>query len=260
MQKLTSILAVLENQAGAGMVLRKAVSLARQFEARLELLVIEPLSTDRTVSQCAALGYPQVTVRAMSRLGRKLAAVVLDEVRERSPDLVIKARAGSHPLRRYALTGNDWQLSQECTVPLMLVGPRSWSQIPRLAAAVDVSDPQTLEVARALMQAAGFLALGCRGQIDILYTEREQHDDMLRMERAVALAQLVREFHVGCERLQMFEGPPERRLPPLIAARQYDLLLVGAVTHRDGLADLIHPLTTRLVDSATGDVLLVSPP
>ena len=26
------------------------------------------------------------------------------------------------------------------------------------------------------------------------------------MERAVKLAQLVREFHVGCERLQMFYG------------------------------------------------------
>ena len=77
------------------------------------------------------------------------------------------------------------------------------------------------------MHTAGFLALGCHGNLDVLYTEREQQDDFVRMERAVRLAQLVREYHVGCERLQMFEGSPDKRLPPLFAARRYDLLVLG---------------------------------
>ena len=33
------------------------------------------------------------------------------------PDLVIKAPAGTHPLRRWALNANDWQLAHECPVP-----------------------------------------------------------------------------------------------------------------------------------------------
>ena len=118
-------------------------------------------------------------------------------------------------------------------MPLMLVDRKPWADPMRFAAAVDVSDAEAARKLRArILHAAGFLALGCRGFLDVLYTEREQHDDALRMERAVRLAQLVREFHVGSERLQMFDGAPEKRLPPLIAARQYDVLVLGAVTHR----------------------------
>lgn len=235
MQKLRSITAVLDESSNPAAVLDKAEALARRFEARVELLRVFP------------------------RSGRRLESPVLRHVRERNTDLVIKARAGTHPVRRATLAENDWSLSQQCPVPLMLVTDRPWSKVLRLAAAVDVSEIDTLPVARAVMQAAGFLALGCHGCLDILYTEREGRDDVLRMERAVRLAQLVREFHVGCERLQMFDGDPEKRLPPLFAARQYDVLLLGAVTHRSGLLDSLCSLTSRLVDATPGDVVLVNP-
>jgi nucleotide-binding universal stress UspA family protein len=86
------------------------------------------------------------------------------------------------------------------------------------------------------------------------------HDETLRMARAVRLAQMVREFHVGTERLQMLEGTPENKLPGIIAARGYDLLALGAMTHRTGFAALFADLSNRLVDAGEGDVLLVSPP
>src|SRR5215831_4886679 len=100
MQKLTSILVVLERRADAAAVLVKAVHLARMFDARLSLLAIEPLAAARVAQHCAALGYPDIPVRSVSRLGRHLHAVVAAQVEETRPDLVIKARAGSHPLRR----------------------------------------------------------------------------------------------------------------------------------------------------------------
>src|SRR5690242_9922410 len=77
MQKLTSILAVLDRQATAGRVLRKAVEIARHFAAQLELLAIEPVTSGKLISQCTALGYPHIAVRTVSRLGRRLDDVVL---------------------------------------------------------------------------------------------------------------------------------------------------------------------------------------
>jgi universal stress protein family protein len=257
MEKLTSILAVLEEPATAGMVVHKAAALAQSFDARLKILAVEPLLTAAIAPTCGALGYPDITIQSAPLRGHRLDTAILREVQEWQPDLVVKFRAGRHPLRRFALAESDWRLSRECPVPLMLVEGRTWATPIRFAAAVDVSDEPTLRVARAIVHAAGFLALGSRGNLDILYTERELHDDALRMERAVKLAQLVREYHVGCERLQMFDGAPEKRLPSLIAARQYDVLLLGAVSHRDGLWDAVCPLTARLVDAATGDVVLV---
>ena len=74
----------------------------------------------------------------------------------------------------------------------------------------------------------------------------------MRMERAVRLAQLVREFHVGCDRLQMFNGAPEKRLLPLFAARQYDLLVLGSVSHRRALGESLRSLTSRLAECHHG--------
>ena len=80
---------------------------------------------------------------------------------------------------------------------------------------------------------------------------------MLRMERAVKLSQLVREFHVGCERIQMYSGAPEDRLPPLAAARQYDVWVLGLKqvdlerhTHKDAFI-------TRMIEHAGSDLVLV---
>jgi len=258
MEKLTSIFAAVEHPDSSTAVLDKAVALARHFDARVELLVIQPLSRTAFVPRSAALSYPHMTVRSVSRAGESVHAVLLREVHDRQPDLLIKAPAGAHALRRWTLTNNDWQLSQQCPIPLMLTTARPWAKSLRLAASVDVSDADNVEIARSVLHTAGFLALGCRGNLDVLYTEREQHDEFIRMERAVRLAQLVREFHVGCDRLQMFEGSPDKRLPPLFAARQYDLLVLGSVSHRRALGESLRSLTSRLAESTTGDVVLVN--
>jgi nucleotide-binding universal stress UspA family protein len=257
MDKITSILAIVENSASGMVVLDKAVALARAFGARVDLLVADSLLTHEFASRCAARVYDEVTLCSLFRSGEPLHALVLRRILERSPDLVIKAPAGAHPLRTWTSHANDRELAAQCPVPLMLAGMNPWAMPMRIAAAVDVSDPETTSIARSILQAAGFLTLGCQGTLDILYSEREQRDETLRMERAVRLAQLVREFHVGSERLQMFDGKPDERLPPLIAARQYDLLVIGALTHREGISLALDTLSGKLADATTGDVVLV---
>ena len=107
MQKLRSITAVLDESSNPAAVLDKAEALARRFEARVELLRVFP------------------------RSGRRLESPVLRHVRERNTDLVIKARAGTHPVRRATLAENDWSLSQQCPVPLMLVTAAAPEPEPR---------------------------------------------------------------------------------------------------------------------------------
>jgi hypothetical protein len=127
----------------------------------------------------------------------------------------------------------------------------------RLAAAVDVSDREAESVTRATLQVAGFLTLGTQGHLDVLYSERERSDDVKRMALAVKVAQLVREFHVGSEHLQILDGAPELTLRPLIAGREYDVVLLGAFSHRAGMAANWSSLTSELAEATPGDVLLV---
>lgn len=256
MEKMTSILAVVEESTAGAVVLDKAVVLARCFGAKVQLLVADSLLTQEFASRCAALGYDEVTLFSLFRSGEPLHRQLLRRVHERPPDLLIKAPSSRQPLRKWSLQDNDRELASDCPVPVLLAGTRPWGTPVRFAAAVDVSNPDTAIVARGVLQSAGFLAHGSHGSLDILYSEREERDETVRMQRAVKLAQLVREFHVGCERLQMFGGPPEARLPPLIAARQYDVLVLGAVSHREESA-LAHNLTSKLVEATHGDVVLV---
>lgn len=254
MEKVTSILAVADAVGPGLLALDKSVALARAFGARVDLLVSGRCGMGEFAEHCARRAYADVTLCSVD--GEQLDRLILRQVTLRRPDLVVKPAAGAHPLRRGLLDPGDWLLADECPVPLLLVGPRRWSRQLRIAAAVDISDADTAVVARGILHIAGFLALGCHGSLDVLYSERETRDETIRMERAVKLAQLVREYHVGCEQLQMLNGDPETKLPPLIAARDYDLLVLGAVSHRD-IRPWSTTLTSRLVEASPGDVVLV---
>ena len=206
---------------------------------------------------CAVLAYDKVTVASMHPGVESPTDVILRRVFAAQPDLVVKSPAGEHPLKRWTLDDNDFRLANECPAPVLLVREKHWASPIRFAAAVDVADDETSDTARSILHAAGFMALGCHGNLDILYSEREQHDDVLRMARAEKLAQLVREFHVGSERIQVFDGAPEQVLPPLLSARHYDVLVLGAQSRQPALKNLLGATNSRLVQATEGDVVLV---
>lgn len=259
MDKLTSILAVADDLDGAAPLLEKALHLSRSFHARVTLVSPNRELLRGLETRCAEHSNHDMQLCCLQQVDVPTHTAVLREAKTCAADLIMKTFTGSHPLGRRRANAIDWQLAGESAVPVLLTSTRRWVDPLRMAAAVDVSEPETCAFARGILQAAGFLALGSRGDLDVLYCEREARDDNLRLERAVRLAQMVREFHVGSERLQMFEGSPENTLPGLIAVRGYDVLALGAMTHRTGFAALFANLSNELVDAGEGDVLLVNP-
>jgi universal stress protein E len=260
MEKLTRILAVVDKVEDGAVLLEKAVALARRFGAQIDLLLHESLHAQAFATLCSTLHYDEVTLASVHRGAEPLHELILRRVLATKPDLIMKAPTGAHPLRRWTLDENDYCLANESPVPLLLVRHKAWSIPTRFAAAVDVADDASAEVARSILHAAGFMALGCHGEIDILYSEREQADERVRMARAVKLAQLVREFHVGCERIQVFDGSPAEKLPPIVAARHYDVLVLGAQTHQPPFRTFFGTVTSHMAEATDGDVVLVKAP
>lgn len=260
MEKLTRILAVVDKVEDGAVLLEKAVTLARRFGARIELLLHESLHEQAFAILCATLHYDEVTLLSAHRSAESPHESILRRLREAPADLVMKAPSGAHPLHRWALQENDYLLANESPAPVLLVRHKAWSTPVRFAAAVDVSDDRSTETARSILHAAGFLALGCHGQIDILYSEPEREEERVRVERAVRLAQLVREFHVGCERIQVFKGSPDTTLPPIAAARSYDVLVMGARSRQSSIKTLRNNMTSLMIEATMGDVVLVKPP
>jgi universal stress protein E len=233
MEKLTTLLAV-STHADESEVRARAEALAAPLRANVVSLLLEAGS------------------------GRPLHERILEYVGRTRADLVVKAPTGPHALRRYALADNDWRLARECPVPLLLARGPAWRSPVRFAATVNVAEAEHTDLARGILHAAGFLALGLHGHLDVLYTEVETQDEPLRVARAVRLSQVVREFHVGCERIQMFAGEPEKRLPPLLAARKYDVVVLGGRSRRRGFAQLAPGVISRIMEATESDILLVN--
>ena len=70
------------------------------------------------------------------------------------------------------------------------------------------------------------------------------------------LSQLAREFQVPHNNIHALVGAPERALPAFAAAKDYDVIAMGALTHRKGIRILVETLTSHLVD--TVDCVLCS--
>lgn len=280
MHKLTSILAVIDPADETRHVVVKAMVLARHFRARLELFLCESeraytlrhaydaggLVEARRACIASGLQYldairrsipEDVQVTTHVATSSPLYEAVVRRVLEVRPDLVIKSAAGHHPLQRFTLDANDWQLARTCPVPLMLTRGRPWSAVGRFAAAVDVSDAGSSSLARSILQTAGFLTLGCGARLDVVYSESSAADEEGAARHRESLDRLVSEFRVGCESKHVLSGNAEDTLPGFAAERGYDVIVLGALTRRRGLSALVGTLTSRLVDELECDFVLV---
>ena len=255
MEALTSILLVLERVDTGTKVLEKAIALARCFSARVYLLVEDSNHAGQFASLCGERGYDEVAIVSAGR--GSLTDAILDLACERSPDFLVTARAGAHAGSTGVFQRNHQQLTTACPMPLMLMSERAWHRPVRIAAAVDISRDEAA-LARAIVQVSGILSLGCEGDLAVLYSEREQFDASLRIERVVRLARLVREFHIDGQRIRHINGAPEETLPVIAASDEYDILVVGALTHLEGVAAGRATLTRKVVAAFDGDVVLVN--
>jgi hypothetical protein len=237
-------------------LLGKAVALARHCGARLEILLRDPNAASGLATWFSSIGFSDRVSYATDASGDALHDVILRRFDIHPVDLVMKSADGALALRRVLHAADDMDLAAALPVPLLRVSTKPWKNEMRLAAAVDVSDRDGDAVARSILHAAGLIAMHCDATLDVLYSEREARDDDLRMERAVRVARLVREFHVGGERLTILSGPPDETLPRAVTAADYDLVVVGTIPRR-ATTPWAPTLTSLLTNESPGDVMLV---
>jgi nucleotide-binding universal stress UspA family protein len=259
LEKLTSLLVVVSDGPASEALLAKAVVLASRSGARIELLLTDPTAASALATRFSAIGLADKVSYALDGTGEPLDDLIVRHLANRPADLVMKSADGVLTLRRVLHVADDMDLAAALPVPLLRVGAKAWKAEMRVAAAVDVSDRDGDTVARSILNAAGLIAMQCEATLDVLYSERETRDESLRMERAVRVARLVREFHIGGERLRVLDGPPDQTLPRVVSAGDYDIVAIGAIPRRLGSLPWSPALTSLLTNTSPADVLLVKP-
>ncbi|HET7757941.1 MAG TPA: hypothetical protein VFK87_11850 [Steroidobacteraceae bacterium] len=279
MKQLSSILVVVDRGAEMAGVLRKAAALARQSGARIELYLCEAEQAyilahryDREgVAQAhadciaAASAYlrglaasaqtPGVEIAVAAECRSPLYAAIVAKVLRSRPDLVIKRAATADAAGHGMTDANDRQLMRTCPAALMLTRGTAWHAPPRFAAAVDVSEAETAGLPEDVLQSAAVLARGWQAQLDALYGEATSAGHA-HLER---LRKLCGEWGIRGDRIQIVPGHPEQTLPAFAARQDYDVLILGALTHRPAVAALPGTLTSKLADALDCDVVLVKP-
>jgi universal stress protein E len=284
MEQLTSILVVASRSASDYPLLQKAIHLARSSGAQILLFYCDVIAGDalrreretakaeQAWHECIDdhLGYLDalrsrfqssnihIQISLDATCDKTLSHAILRKVAEVRPDLVMKTPAGSHPLRLFTLDFTDWRLARSCPATLMLVHGHPWQPAPRFGALVNVSEEGIPRLPEAIVRTSEYLALGCSGQVEVVYCEASEDPDE-KAERAIALERLTHEYHIHPRRVCAVKGNPDSVLPEIIAQKRYDVVALGALTHRKGLAALAGALTSRLVDAAESDFILVRP-
>ncbi len=279
MKPIKSILVVVDRSPAAVAAVAKAVRLARQFKARVELFMCDAerayalsqayvpkgVEEARQASIVDAHRYLEALKRAASATDVIIAtdagcdsplyeSIVRKVLRER-PDLVIKSVSGT-PCR---LDVTDWQLMRTCPATLMLTRGRPWQSPPRFAAAVDASGAESADLPRDILQVAQLLIDGVGGSLDVLYAERIDMGDDQRESGNRALHELVSKFPEMNPHIHLLAGTPEVSLPGFAKHHSYDAMLLGALTHRPAVTAQVGTLTSRLVEALECDFLLVKP-
>jgi len=281
MEELRSILVVASRSPSDHALLGKALRLARGCGAKIHLFYCDARSgaslgteqetakaehgwqerfdddvkyLDALIARCRA---PGISITRHACYGQSSSEAILQEVARIEPDLVMKVPAGSHPLRLFNLDSNDWRLARNCPATLMLVHGRVWPHELRFGALVNVSERAIPRLSAAVLHACEYLSLGCcGGPTEVIYCE-SGHDAEEISDRGSALKRLTDEYHIPPDRVIALRGDPDSELPALVAQKRYDVLALGAPTHRGGLVALAGGLSSKLVDATDSDLLLV---
>jgi universal stress protein E len=271
MNKLQSILAVVEEEGAASPALDRASWLARNFGARIELftcnaevayalrhsydqrgvqdaiakLVANDMSRlDLLRHACGEDLNIAVDARCQSPLYEAIVCKVLDT----QPDLVIKTS-----LR---LDETDRQLLRACPAPLLLAGARRWREgALRIGASVDLSREESPGLPREIVKAANLLALRSGGDVEILHATPQRHDRAATRK----LTRLAEEFDIAPARAHLLHGEAQLALPRFAADRHYDVIVLGALAHGQAVSSFAGSLTWQLMQAIDADFLLLKP-
>ncbi len=283
MQQMTRILVVLDGTDADALIVAKAAALAHQHGAALELFICDAqrayllqraydqAGTDESRHRCVREWRRYLECLRDTMVGADVPIAI--DVACESPlyegivrkvlnshcDLVVKNASPAHPLRRFAWEANDWQLMRSCPAALLLSRGKPWQPCPRLAAAVDVSEEELLELPDAIVRASALLAKGFRGDLDILYSERPDIEARKHDLHVKALEALSRAAGANPPAIHILSGSAEEMLPSFVSRCGYDVLVMGALTHRNGISPLVGTLTAKLVETLDCDFVLVKP-
>lgn len=187
------------------------------------------------------------------------------------PDLVVKSTSRHSVETRAALTRTDWNLIRQIPASLLLVGPRPWQPLPRIAVAVDpghsVEHPAALD--ETLVEEGRELAGILAGSLEVYHVLQNpphlpgEPVPSHEKENAHAHARLMAHRlarRAGAAAVRVAEGRVTEGLARLVAEHAPDVLVMGAVARPRWVHSAASGTAAQTLERIGCDLLVVKPP
>jgi universal stress protein E len=276
MSAAKSILVVLERTGNPAPVLSRAVVLARQTGAPLDICLCEAetayalqhqfdsAATDRARqwSQQKAhawieriwqsVGAPDVRVNIEIVFESPMFEAVRRRAQASHPELVVR---GVGTAAECTFSVADADLVRACPAPLLLTRGRPWRAHPTVAAALDVSGEEPPQLIHRVLLAADDIARRCGANVELLFAQRDVLAAGAQQPQAL-LASHAAAVGVNPAAMHVLSGEPAQAIAEFARRREYEILVLGALAHRQAQ---VGSLTARLLEAIDCDLLLVRP-
>jgi universal stress protein E len=298
MNRISHILVVVDPSIkGRQKAVDKAARLARCSNAAVELLICEvALALNDEASPSVRHPCPDNTdllnmleglagpLRAQGTevsphiiYGKSLPDMLLDYISGSNADLVIKDTHHQSFARRTFARNTDWHLVRGCPKPLLLTKNKSWSQPPRVVAAVDLEHGYENAAAsnNRVLEFAATLSAYLKGDLHVIHayiptafaalvragrqSASRDYTDALQVENSFRYCQmesLGSAYGVLPQHLHVEMGTPHDCLKQMVETFGTDLVVIGASSHK-WRRMFIGSTAETILESLDCDILVV---
>ncbi|WP_058021017.1 universal stress protein [Pseudohongiella spirulinae] len=291
METLSKILVIIEPEQDSQLALDKAVRLARESGAELELLIcdhnpyledgyyFDPLQArqlreehvanhrqllEEMATVIRAQGF---TVSVDALWGNPPYKRIIDKVLKSGPDLLVQSSRHHEKISRLLLSHQDWQLLRYCPCPLLLVKDKPWPAHPVFVVAVDPThvNDKPAELDNQLTAAGQKFAELTTGELHIFHSCYQPPVSGLYPVKVdlelykQKTADILSNFSLSDEQLHIEEAEVKKSLPALLERLDASVLVMGAVSRSALDRFLVGSTAERLLDKVHQDVLVLKP-
>lgn len=291
MLAVNTILVIVEPGQDTQLALDKAIRLARQTGAALELLICdhssyledgyyfdppqaailrqEHIQRNRQLLEDMATVIRQqgFTVTVDALWGNPPYRQIIHKVLQSKPDLLVQSSRHHEKISRLLLSHQDWQLLRFCPCPVLLVKDKPWSEHPAFVVAVDPNhaNDKPAELDQLLTAAGKLLAETCHGSLYLFHSCYQPPVSGLYPVRPDIdayrdkTAGLLSAFALSEQQLRIDEREVMESLPAFLQEVDANVLVMGAVSRSAIDRFLVGSTAEKLLDHVDQDVLVIKP-
>lgn len=291
MFSLKRLLVIIEPEQDTQPALDKALKLARQSGAELELLIcdhssyledgyyFDPLHASKLREEHVAgnlklleemaevIRQQGFTVSVDARWGKPPYERVIDKVLESKPDLLVQSTRHHERISRMLLSHQDWQLLRFCPCPVLLVKDKPWEENPVVLVSVDPTHandkPASLDFR--LVDVGVSVAKLFKGEVHLFHSAWQVPvsgiypvivDEDVYKEKT---ADLLEKFDLSDRQLHITDKEIQEALPASAEALKAGIVVMGAISRSRIDRFLVGNTAEKLLDRLEEDVLVVKP-